>query len=95
VIATYIAGIPELVRDGTDGWLVPAGDAEALSMAMAACLGASEAELAMMGAAARARVIERHDVDKAAATLAAMFAGILNEGDAELSGSGSRAGCRR
>ena len=25
VISTYVAGIPELVRDGVDGWLVPAG----------------------------------------------------------------------
>ena len=27
VISTYVAGIPELVRDGEHGWLVPAGDA--------------------------------------------------------------------
>ncbi|RTL66656.1 MAG: glycosyltransferase, partial [Hyphomicrobiales bacterium] len=25
VISTYVAGIPELVRDGETGWLVPAG----------------------------------------------------------------------
>ncbi|MEI4479854.1 glycosyltransferase, partial [Klebsiella pneumoniae] len=25
VISTYVAGIPELVRDGDTGWLVPAG----------------------------------------------------------------------
>ncbi|HXI87140.1 MAG TPA: glycosyltransferase, partial [Parvularculaceae bacterium] len=30
VISTYIAGIPELVVPGQNGWLVPAGDAEAL-----------------------------------------------------------------
>ena len=31
VITTYVAGIPELVRDGENGWLVPAGDVEALA----------------------------------------------------------------
>ena len=30
VISTYVAGIPELVRDGEHGWLVPAGDVDAL-----------------------------------------------------------------
>jgi glycosyltransferase involved in cell wall biosynthesis len=30
VICTYIAGIPELVQDGKNGWLVPAGDVDAL-----------------------------------------------------------------
>ena len=28
VISTYVAGIPELVRPGENGWLVPAGDVE-------------------------------------------------------------------
>ena len=31
VISTYVAGIPELVRPGENGWLVPAGDVEALA----------------------------------------------------------------
>jgi colanic acid/amylovoran biosynthesis glycosyltransferase len=31
VISTFIAGIPELVRDGTEGWLIPAGDVDALA----------------------------------------------------------------
>ena len=38
VLTTYVAGIPELVRPGEHGWLVPAGDVEALADAMAACL---------------------------------------------------------
>lgn len=36
IIATYIAGIPELVRPGHEGWLIPAGDAEALAETMLA-----------------------------------------------------------
>jgi glycosyltransferase involved in cell wall biosynthesis len=59
------AGIPELVEPGQHGWLVPAGDAEALAAAMEACLGASPDEISRMEEAARARLMERHDVSRA------------------------------
>jgi glycosyltransferase involved in cell wall biosynthesis len=75
VISTYVAGIPELVLPGTHGWLVPAGDPEALADAMQACLDAPVEALARMGAAARERVAERHDVDAAAERLAGLFGG--------------------
>ncbi len=74
VITTFVAGIPELVRDGTNGWLVPAGDVEALADAMVACLDAAPDALARMGAAAHERVLARHDVDREAAKLVALFA---------------------
>ena len=73
VITTYVAGIPELVHDGEHGWLVAAGDVDTLTEAMKACLDAPVDELARMGSAARKRVQERHDVDKAAAQLVALF----------------------
>jgi colanic acid/amylovoran biosynthesis glycosyltransferase len=38
VISTYVAGIPELVRPGENGWLVPAANTELLSAAMAESL---------------------------------------------------------
>ena len=72
-ISTFVAGIPELVRDGENGWLVPAGDIEALAAAMLDCLEASPETLARLGAAARRRVLARHDVDREAAKLAALF----------------------
>ncbi|MEX0644212.1 MAG: glycosyltransferase, partial [Parvularculaceae bacterium] len=55
VISTYIAGIPELV-DRNCGWLVPAGDEEALAEAMLDALYADSAILAAFGREGRARV---------------------------------------
>ena len=73
VISTFVAGIPELVQPGEHGWLVPAGDVEALEHAIKACLDAPTEMLARMGEAAHKRVIERHDVDKQAIQLAKLF----------------------
>ena len=73
VLTTYVAGIPELVRDGIDGWLFPAGDVEALTAAIESCLGATEETVRGMGEQARSRVLERHDVDVEAAKLARLF----------------------
>ena len=70
VITTSIAGIPELVRDGEEGWVVPSGDPLALSAAMKAALELSPEELAIMGAKGRARVREQHDSLKEAELLA-------------------------
>ncbi|NUB44936.1 glycosyltransferase [Fertoebacter nigrum] len=75
VIATMIAGVPELVLPGETGWLVPAGDAAALAGAMDALAATAPERLAAMGQAARARVLARHDIDVEAAKLAALFAG--------------------
>jgi glycosyltransferase involved in cell wall biosynthesis len=74
VIAPYLAGIPELVQPGTTGWLYPASDVEALCAAIEQCLAATEAELAAIGEAARARVWAAHDVDVQARKLLALMA---------------------
>ena len=73
VISTYIAGIPELVRTGSEGWLIPAGDVAALADAMRDCLQASPERLLALGRAAHARVRERHAVDVEAAKLKRLF----------------------
>jgi glycosyltransferase involved in cell wall biosynthesis len=73
VISTYIAGIPELVRDGEHGWLVPAGDVDALVGAMRACLDAPADMLTRMGEAAHKRALARHDVEKEAEKLRRLF----------------------
>ncbi len=73
VISTYVAGIPELVRDGEHGWLVPAGDVDALVGAMRACLHAPTDMLTRMGDAARECALARHDVEREARKLGKLF----------------------
>ena len=73
VLTTYVAGIPELVRPGENGWLFPAGSIDALAAAMEDILSRSAEELRVMGDAAHARVRERHSVDVQAAKLGALF----------------------
>jgi colanic acid/amylovoran biosynthesis glycosyltransferase len=62
VIATYVAGIPELVVPGKTGWLIPAGDEVALTEAMRAALLADPDEIVQMGETGRGRVLERHNI---------------------------------
>jgi len=75
VISTYVAGTPELVIPGEHGWLVPAGDVDALTQAVRACLDAPADVLKRMGEAAHQRVLERHDANRETAKLAALFRG--------------------
>ncbi len=58
VVATRVAGIPEIVDDGVTGLLVPPGDAAALASALSTAVHNRE-DSARMGAAARAFVLPR------------------------------------
>jgi colanic acid/amylovoran biosynthesis glycosyltransferase len=73
VLATYIAGIPELVRPYQDGWLFPAGSVDELARAMQECLTMPLEMLERIGAAAHDRVVSRHAVDTEAGKLAELF----------------------
>ena len=73
-VTTYVAGIPELVHPGETGWLVPAGDAGALTSAMSQALRATPAELTCMGRRGTERVRQRHDIAQEAARLRRYFA---------------------
>ena len=73
VLTTYIAGIPELVRPGENGWLFAAGSLDELTGALKACLSAPVEELQRLGEAAHLRVVSRHSIDVEAAKLAELF----------------------
>jgi colanic acid/amylovoran biosynthesis glycosyltransferase len=73
VISTYIAGIPELVNDGEHGWLIPAGDVQALADAMRQVLQYDDRALAEIGQRAHQRAAARHSIDTEAGKLAAHF----------------------
>jgi glycosyltransferase involved in cell wall biosynthesis len=74
VISTYIAGIPELVVPGVNGWLVPAGSPGALADALRQLLAASPERLHAMGAAGRRAVLSLHDARIEVARLEARIA---------------------
>lgn len=78
VIATRIAGIPELVVDGENGWIIPPGNVEALAEAMRTALATTPATLSKMGAAGRAAALEAHDVRKSAAQLRELFSSSID-----------------
>lgn len=73
VLTTYIAGIPELVIDGENGLLFPAGDVEKLVQVLEDFLLLSKSKLEEMGQAAYQRVLARHNVDLEATKLGKMF----------------------
>ncbi len=73
VVATWVAGIPELVRGGSSGWLVPPGDVERLADAIADCVSRPDDAVMAMGLVGRSTVRELHDVRVEAARLAALF----------------------
>jgi len=74
VIATCVAGTPELVTHGQNGWLVPAGNVDALACAMHTALSEPIERLDGMGTAGALRVRERHDAGVEAARLEALLA---------------------
>jgi len=73
VISTYVAGIPELVKDGVNGWLVPAGSVDDLVSAMRKVIQASSEELTVIGEEGRKRVLERHSIITEAKKLKKLF----------------------
>jgi glycosyltransferase involved in cell wall biosynthesis len=63
VVATRVGGVPDVVRDGEDGFLVDPGDVEELAERLATLAG--DAELReRMGAAGREHVLPRYAVNR-------------------------------
>ncbi|WP_051551257.1 glycosyltransferase family 4 protein [Nocardioides sp. URHA0020] len=73
VVATTVGGVPEVVRDGVDGLLCPAGDAAALAAALRR-LSADPHLRARLGASARQRVLDSYTLDHCLDGLLASYA---------------------
>ena len=73
VISTYIAGIPELIVPGKNGWLVPAGAVEPLAAAMEHALASGPGSLDAMGQDGAARVRSNHNVSVESKKLSALL----------------------
>jgi glycosyltransferase involved in cell wall biosynthesis len=78
VVATSVAGIPEVVRHGETGWLVPPANAAALGDAIARLLTSPDRGAAL-AAAARASVVSRFNVEGYVASVAALYDQLLAE----------------
>jgi glycosyltransferase involved in cell wall biosynthesis len=70
IVATRVSSIPEIVADGETGVLVPPDDAQALAAAVIQVLG----DPGSLGAAGRARALERFSAAEMARRTAAVYA---------------------
>lgn len=75
VIATAIAGIPDLVKPNETGWLISAGDEVELADVMQRVLSTDDATLTTMGQAGARLVAANHDASKEAARLSEFIKG--------------------
>lgn len=79
VLSTFVAGIPELVVPGRNGWLVPAGSVDALAAGLRAILQCPAERLAEMGLRGREDVKRQHDITAIATELVAHFRAAIAE----------------
>ncbi|MBC7925759.1 MAG: glycosyltransferase family 4 protein [Bryobacteraceae bacterium] len=70
--STFVAGIPELIRNGIDGILVPPADTKALASALGLLLGDPNLR-DRMGASARSRIAAEYNLEVNIPRLAAIF----------------------
>jgi glycosyltransferase involved in cell wall biosynthesis len=76
VVATSVAGIPEVVTDGVDGLLVPPGDSVALGRALARVVGNRPLSEALGAAGARS-VLPRFGVDRYVESVSQLYERLL------------------
>jgi len=81
VVATEVGGIPEAVRDGETGWLVPPGDPAALAAALLEVLDNPAEALRRADQGVR-RLREAFDLDANVAHLETVLASVLAGSDA-------------
>jgi glycosyltransferase involved in cell wall biosynthesis len=78
IIATAVGGVPELIRDGQEGLLVPPDDPAALAEALQRLLG--DSQLAdRLSNQTRARAEQVFSANRAAQKMAAVYEELLEE----------------
>ena len=78
VVATRVGGVPDVVRDGVDGILVPPGDPGAIAEALRR-LASDPGERAAMGEAGREHVFRRYAVERLVDDVDALYRRLLAE----------------
>jgi colanic acid/amylovoran biosynthesis glycosyltransferase len=78
VISTPVAGIPELLQPGVNGWLVQPGSAKQLAATMTEALHTPTERLVRMGMAGARAVADRHDSRNEAGKLNLLFNRVVN-----------------
>jgi glycosyltransferase involved in cell wall biosynthesis len=79
VVATRVGGVPDVVREGDDGFLVDPGDTDALAERLERL--ASDPQLReRMGEAARSRVLSRYAVDRLVDDVDRLYRSLLTSG---------------
>ncbi|MHC5064113.1 MAG: glycosyltransferase family 4 protein [Planctomycetota bacterium] len=73
VLVSQIAGIPELVVNGENGWIIPPGNIDVLVDSMREILQTPAERLSEMGRHGREAVAEKHDVMREAEKLARLL----------------------
>jgi glycosyltransferase involved in cell wall biosynthesis len=76
IVATRVAGIPEVIRDGENGLLVPPADPPALAAALDRLLGGGELR-ARLGRNALETLRRRYDVARTAREYEALYRAAL------------------
>lgn len=77
VLTTYIAGIPELVVDGDNGFLIPSGSREAIRAGIERVMATEPATLHQMGKRGREAVRTEHYTPVETAKLASHIRSVL------------------
>ena len=76
IVATAVGGVPDVVRNGVDGLLVPAGDGDALAAAINS-LVADPLRRDRLGAAARTSVHPRFDASRLVAEITRLYESLV------------------
>jgi len=79
VVATCVGGVPELVQEGVNGYIVPPGDSEALPTAMVKMMALSEAERRAMGEAGRAYIEANYSLEHVVDQWEALYMELLQK----------------